>query len=49
MSAPLWLPEEVDVTVGLEGLTYKNRHQYSDYDVFKVSTDQQIGDPKASH
>lgn len=47
--APLWLPEEVDVTVGLEGLTYMNRHHYSDYEVFNVSTDQQIGGPKASH
>ncbi|HEV2380648.1 MAG TPA: hypothetical protein VG206_12740 [Terriglobia bacterium] len=46
--APLWLPEEVDVTVGLEGLTYMNRHHYSDYEVFNVSTDQQIGAPKAA-
>jgi hypothetical protein len=46
--APLWLPEEVDVTLGFNGLTYTNRHHYSDYEVFNVSTDQQISGPKAA-
>lgn len=47
VSTPMWLPEEVDVTVGLKGLVYVNRHHYSDYQIFNVSTDQQIGSPKA--
>ena len=45
--APLLLPEEVDVTVGLGDLTYVNRHHYSGYEVFNVSTDQQVTAPKA--
>ena len=46
VAAPLWLPREVDVTVGLQGLIYENRHHYSDYEVFNVSTAQQISGPK---
>jgi hypothetical protein len=48
VSSPLWLPHEVDVTLELQGLTYINRHRYSDYQVFNVSTDQQISGPKTS-
>jgi hypothetical protein len=45
-SAPLWLPEEVDVTIGLQdGITYANRHRYSDYEIFNVSTNQQVSPP----
>lgn len=35
-----WLPEEVQVTVDLQGRTYRNRHYYSDYQVFTVETEQ---------
>jgi hypothetical protein len=45
-SVSLWLPEEVDVTLGLQGLTYVNRHHYSDYQVFNVTTDQKVSNPK---
>lgn len=34
----LWLPSEVTVTVDLEAYTFINRHRYSEYQVFTVST-----------
>jgi hypothetical protein len=47
--APLWLPEEVDVTIGLQdGITYTNRHRYSAYEIFNVTTNQQVSPPAQS-
>jgi len=46
--APLWLPQEVDVTIGLQDTTYTNRHHYSDYEMFSVTTNQQVSPPTAA-
>jgi len=34
----LWLPAEVTVTVVWRGLVYRNRHDYSDFKLFRVET-----------
>jgi VWFA-related protein len=34
----LWLPEEVTVTVDWRGQVYRNRHEYSDFRLFSVET-----------
>jgi len=34
----LWLPEEVAVTVDWRGRVYRNRHHYSDFELFNVET-----------
>jgi hypothetical protein len=33
-----WLPEEVTVTVNWDGAVFRNRHQYSDFQLFRVDT-----------
>lgn len=35
-----WLPEDVTVTIDLDTFTFVNRHHYSDYQKFTVSTDE---------
>jgi hypothetical protein len=42
----LWLPREVDVRWELPDWTYRNRHRYSDYQLFGIETDYSIGQPK---
>jgi tetratricopeptide (TPR) repeat protein len=42
----LWLPQEVSVTVHWNGRTFRNRHHYSDFELFQVKTHQQIKAPK---
>jgi hypothetical protein len=42
----LWLPREVDVSWKLPDWTYRNRHRYSDYQLFGVETDYSISQPK---
>jgi hypothetical protein len=42
----LWLPQEVAVTVHWNGRTFRNRHHYSDYELFQVKTHQKIRAPK---
>jgi hypothetical protein len=37
-----WLPREVLVTMIWRGQTYRNRHRYSDYQVFTVETQEKI-------
>jgi hypothetical protein len=39
-AAVLWLPQTVDVTADFFGETFRNRHTYSDYQLFSVGTDQ---------
>ncbi len=36
--SPLWLPQEVVVTTGMNKQLYRNVHRYSDYRLFKVET-----------
>jgi Tfp pilus assembly protein PilF len=43
----LWLPQDVAVTVHWNGRTFRNRHRYSDYELFQVNTRQKIKAPKA--
>jgi Tfp pilus assembly protein PilF len=43
----LWLPQDVAVTVHWNGRTFRNRHHYSDYELFQVNTRQKIKAPKA--
>jgi hypothetical protein len=42
----LWLPREVNVSWELPNWTYRNRHRYSDYQLFGVESDYSIGQPK---
>ena len=42
----LWLPQDVAVTVHWNGRTFRNRHHYSDFELFQVRTRQQIKAPK---
>jgi Tfp pilus assembly protein PilF len=42
----VWLPQEVAVTVHWNGRTFRNRHHYSDFELFQVKTRQQIKAPK---
>ena len=37
---PFWLPEEVTVTVDWKGVEFENRHHYSQYEVFRVDTEE---------
>ncbi len=45
-SAVLWLPREVEVTVQFRDVLLHNRHRYSDYQLFKVDTEQRVQPPK---
>jgi len=42
----LWLPYEVAVSVDWRGNVYQNRHRYSDFRLFTVSTQQKLQAPK---
>ncbi|HEY6292897.1 MAG TPA: hypothetical protein VI455_15210 [Terriglobia bacterium] len=44
----LWLPQEVSVTVHWNGRIYRNRHRYTDYELFQVRTRDQVKAPKPS-
>jgi hypothetical protein len=46
LAAGLWLPRQVNVTLGLDNLAFTNRHLYSDYQLFSVSTDEKKEAPK---
>lgn len=37
IAAPLWLPQEVKVTLRINGRSYHNEHRYSDYRRYRVS------------
>jgi hypothetical protein len=45
LKAGLWLPRQVNVALGLDNLTFTNRHLYSDYQLFSVSTDEKKSAP----
>lgn len=45
-SAEFWLPREVNVKLDMDKFTFTNRHMYSDYELFSVSTGQQTQPPK---
>lgn len=48
LSARAWLPQQVNVTLDLDNFTFTNRHSYSDYQLFSVSTDEKTQAPKAT-
>jgi len=39
---PFWVPREVLITTTAFGFTYRNRHRYSDYQIFTVSVEEKI-------
>jgi tetratricopeptide (TPR) repeat protein len=41
-----WLPQEVTVTLDWSGRRLRNKHEYSDFKVFKVEQKNKIGAPK---
>ena len=43
-----WLPKEVNVTVGWDGKSLRNQHEYSGFQVFNVAATQKIDKPKSS-
>ena len=43
-----WLPKEVNVTVGWDGKSLRNQHEYSGFQVFNVAATQKIDKPKPS-
>jgi tetratricopeptide (TPR) repeat protein len=45
---PLWLPEEVTVTLDWNGRLLRNKHEYSDFKIFDVDASEKIGKPKNS-
>jgi hypothetical protein len=47
-SSPIWLPQVVDVTAEFYGRTYRNRHMYSDYQLFSVVSGETQQNPKSS-
>jgi hypothetical protein len=38
ISAPLWLPKEVEINVNYRGRLLRNRHSYSDFELFNVES-----------
>jgi hypothetical protein len=38
ISAPLWLPKEVEITVNYRGRILHNKHSYSDFKLFNVES-----------
>jgi tetratricopeptide (TPR) repeat protein len=42
VSASVWLPQEVSVTVDLRGHVYRNLHRYSEFKIFNVETKEEI-------
>ena len=45
ISRPFWLPREVVVTLQFAGQKYRNRHYYSDYQVFMIAVEEKIIPP----
>jgi hypothetical protein len=48
LASSVWLPQQVNVTLDLDNFTFTNRHNYSDYQVFSVSTDEKTKAPKTA-
>jgi len=44
-AVPFWLPKEVVVSLRFAGQQYRNRHRYSDYQLFTVTVEQKITPP----
>jgi hypothetical protein len=42
MSAEMWLPRDVAVTVEWQGRTYKNMHQYTDFKLFHTEAKEKV-------
>ncbi|HEV2352542.1 MAG TPA: tetratricopeptide repeat protein [Terriglobia bacterium] len=42
LSAAMWLPSEVAVTVEWQGKTYRNLHKYSDFKLFNTNTKEKV-------
>ena len=42
ISAPLWLPRDVTVTVEWKGKKFRNLHHYSHYKLFQVETKEKL-------
>ena len=45
VAVPFWLPREVVVTLQFAGQKYRNRHRYSDYQVFTIAVEEKIAPP----
>lgn len=45
VATPFWLPRQVVVTIRFSGQQYRNRHRYSDYQVFMVAVEEKIIPP----
>ena len=45
VAIPFWLPSEVVVTLQFTGQWFRNRHRYSDYQVFTVAVEEKIIPP----
>jgi VWFA-related protein len=43
-----WLPEEVTVTLNWQGMLFRNRHRYSDFQLFRVDASPAAPPPAAS-
>jgi hypothetical protein len=41
----MWLPQEATVNCVIDGIAYRNRHRYSDYQVFTVESYDKINEP----
>jgi len=45
VARPFWLPREVVVTFQFSGQKYRNRHRYSDYQVFTIAIEEKFAPP----
>ncbi len=45
VARPFWLPREVVVILQFSGQKYRNRHRYSDYQVFTIAVEEKIVPP----
>jgi VWFA-related protein len=45
VALPFWMPREVVVTLQFSGQQFRNRHRYSDYQVFSVAVEEKIAPP----
>ena len=45
VATPFWLPREVIVNLRFSGQQYRNRHRYSDYQLFTVAVEQKVAPP----
>jgi VWFA-related protein len=46
LPSAFWLPQEVEVTLLQGDFIYVNRHRYTDYQLFKVETQEKLQEPK---